>query len=118
MRLSSKAREPLWCVEEVERVPGRRGVDDDEVEAAFLVQLVQLLHRHVFLRAAERARDVAIEAVVENALRLLGIGGVLGDEVVERRLRVEHQCVQLAVGRDTGIARPATAPGRSRSAGS
>ena len=55
-------------VEEVERVAGRRRVDDDEVEVAVVVELVQLLHRHVLLRAAERAGDVAVEAVVEDAL--------------------------------------------------
>ena len=71
MRLSSRRVRRLRRVEEVERVPGRRRVDDDEIEAALVVQLVQLLHRHVFLRAAERAGDVAVEAVVEDALRLL-----------------------------------------------
>ena len=83
--------EPARRVEEVERVAGRWRVDDDEIEAAFVVQLVQLLHRHVLLRAAERAGDVAVEAVVEDALGLVRLGRVAGDEPVERRLRVEHQ---------------------------
>ncbi len=72
-----QAREPLGRVEEVERVPRRRRVDDDEVEVALVVQLVQLLHRHVFLRAAERAGDVAVEGVVEDALRLLSVDAAL-----------------------------------------
>ena len=60
--------EPPRRVEEVERVAGRWRVDDDEVEAAFVVQLVQLLHRHVLLRARQRAGDVAVEAVLEDPL--------------------------------------------------
>ncbi len=64
---------------------------DDQVEVARVVELVQLLHRHVFLGAAERTRDVAVEAVVEDALRLLGRHRVAGDEPVERRLGVEHE---------------------------
>ena len=35
------------------------------------VQLVELLHRHVLLRARERAGDVPVEAVLEDALGLL-----------------------------------------------
>ena len=72
MRLSSSRSRRRGRVEEVERVAGRRRVDDDEVEVAVVVELVELLHRHVFLRAAERAGHVAIEAVVEDALRLVG----------------------------------------------
>ena len=60
--------QPPGRVEEVEGVPRRRRVDDDEVEAALLVQLVELLHRHVLLRARQRAGDVAVEAVLEDAL--------------------------------------------------
>ena len=52
-------------------MPRRRRVDDDQVEAAVVVQLVQLLHRHVLLRARQRAGDVAVEAVLEDALGLL-----------------------------------------------
>ena len=54
-RLSSSRIEPLRRVEEVERVPRRRRVDDDEVVVTGLVELVQPLHRHVLLRA-RRAR--------------------------------------------------------------
>ena len=86
--------EPAGRVEEVERVPGRRRVDHDEVEPAAVVELVQLLHRHVLLRARERAGDVAVEAVLEDALRLLVVARVGQDELVERGLGVEHQRVQ------------------------
>ena len=41
-------------VEEVERVAGRRRVEDEQVVAALRVDLVELLHRHVLLRAGER----------------------------------------------------------------
>ena len=64
--------ESLGRVEEVERVASGRRVDDDQIEVALVVQLVQLLHRHVLLGATERTGDVAIEAVVEDPLRLLG----------------------------------------------
>ena len=85
------AQQPVGRVEEVERVTGRRSVDDDDLVAAVLVQLVELLHRHVFLRARERARHVAVEAVVEDAFGLFLADRVARDESVERRLRVEHQ---------------------------
>ena len=49
-------------------MPRRRRVDDDQVVAALLVQLVELLHRHVLLRARERAGDVPVEAVLEDPL--------------------------------------------------
>ncbi len=65
-----EAQQPLRRVEEVERVPARRGVHDDEVEPAFLVELVQLLHRHVLLGARQRRGDVPVEGVLEDALGL------------------------------------------------
>ena len=84
-------------VEEVERVARRRRVDDDEVEVALLVQLVELLHRHVLLRARERAGDVAVEAVVEDALGLLGSDRrCVTTRSSKVRLGVEHQRPQLA----------------------
>ncbi len=86
----------------------RRRVDDDQVEAAGVVQLVQLLHRHVFLRATHRARNVAIEGVAEDALRLDIVGRVARDEFVERRLRVEHHRRESTVGR--GITRRPASP--------
>ena len=55
------------------------------------MELVELLHRHVLLRARERAGDVAVEAVVEDPFGLLVARRVARHELVERRLRVEHQ---------------------------
>ena len=91
-----EAREPARRVEEVERVARGRRVDDDEVEVRLLVQLVELLHRHVLLRAREPAGDVAVEAVAVDPLRLRGIDGVARDQLVEGRLGVEHHRPQLA----------------------
>ena len=91
-----ETHQPAGRVEEVERVTRRWRVDDDEVEATFVVQLVQLLHRHVLLRAAERAGDVPVEAVVQDPFGLLGITRVAHHQPVERRLRVEHQRGQAA----------------------
>ena len=51
-------------VEEVERVAGRRRVEDEQVEAALGVQLEELLHRHVLLRAGEGVGDLLVDAVV------------------------------------------------------
>jgi len=85
-------------VEKVECVTRGGSVDDDEIEVAVLVQLVQLLHCHVFLRTAERARHVSVEAVVEYASRLVFGFRVPGYELIEGRLRVEHQRGDAAAG--------------------
>ena len=95
-RWSRKRVQAPRGVDEVEGVAGGRRVDDDEVEVGALVQLVELLHRHVLLRARQRAGDVAVEAVLEDARALLGGGGVGHHEVVEGALGVEHQRPQLA----------------------
>ena len=104
-----ESEQPARRVEEVERVTGRGSVDHDQVELAAVVQLVQLLHRHVLLGAAERARHVAIEAVVENALGLFGGGGVRGHELVEGRFRVEHHRRERAAGCRGAVVVPARA---------
>ena len=44
-----ESRQAARRVEKVERMPRRWRVDDDEIELAGDVQLVELLHRHVFL---------------------------------------------------------------------
>ena len=70
-----EAREPLRGVEEVQRGARGRGVDHDQVVAAvgqrLPVQLAQLLHRHVLLRAGERARQRDVERVLQDLLGLL-----------------------------------------------
>ena len=104
-----QAGEATRRVEEVERVPGRRRVDDDEVEAAAVVQLVELLHRHVLLRARERAGDVAVEAVVEDAGGLLVVARVRLHQLVERGLGVEHERVEATTRRGVAVGIPALA---------
>ena len=64
-------QQPARGVEEVESVSGRRGIDDEHVEAPAVMELEQLLHGHVLLGAPERPGDVAIEPVVEDRLGLL-----------------------------------------------
>ena len=68
--------EVLGRVQEVQRRPGRRGVDHDQVPAAVVlglrVQLTELLHRHVLLRARERRRQRLVERVLQDRLRALG----------------------------------------------
>ena len=51
-----EGRQPLGRVEEVQRRPGRRRVDDDQVVVAGRLELPELLHRHVLLRPGEGAR--------------------------------------------------------------
>ena len=98
-------------VEEVEGVARRRRVEDEQVVVAALVDLVELLHRHVLLRAGERARDLPVDPVVEDPLAGLLVGSVALDHLVEGRLRVEHHRPELA-------RRPGRRPPRSKSAGS
>ena len=50
-------------VEEVERVPGRRRVEHQQVVDALAVELVELLHRHVLLRAGHGVRQLAVDRV-------------------------------------------------------
>ena len=99
-------------VEEVQRGPRRRRVDDDEVppraavvvpvRADLLVELAELLHRHVLLRARERAGDRLVEGVREDLVGLLG-GRVGDDDLVERPLHVEHHRVERATGRRVDV---------------
>ena len=62
-------------VEEVERVAGRRRVEDEQVEAALAVQLEELLHRHVLLRAGQGAGDLLVDAVVRGPGRGVSSSG-------------------------------------------
>ena len=87
---SRKSAMPLRRLEEVERMAGRRRVDDDQVVAAAGVQLGELLDRHVLLRAGEALRQVLIEAVGEDALAHLRGRRVALDQLVPGALLVEH----------------------------
>ena len=62
-------RHPLGRVDEVERVAGGRRVEHQQVVARLLVQLVELLHRHVLLRAGHRVGDLLVDAVLRGSGR-------------------------------------------------
>ena len=87
-------------------MPRRWGIDDDEVEPAVLVELVELLHRHVLLRARERAGDVAVEAVAQDAVRLRVVVRIGAHELVEGGLGVEHERVQATTGNRVAVGIP------------
>ena len=70
-------RQPLRGVEEVERVARGRSVEDEEVVAALLVDLEELLHRHVLLRAGQGVGELAVDAVLEDPVAGLRVRGVL-----------------------------------------
>ena len=61
-------------------------------------QLAELLHRHVLLRAGERAGDRLVEGVGQDLLGLLR-GGVGRHDLVEGALHVEHHRVERAARR-------------------
>ena len=72
MKRDSRSRR----VEEVERVAGGRRVEHEQVVAALVVELVQLLHRHVLLRAGHGVRQLLVDAVGEHRVARALVGGV------------------------------------------
>ena len=90
--------EPVRRVQEVQRGAARRGVDHDQVPLAVRVQLAQLLHRHVLLRAGEARGQRLVEGVRHDLLGA-ALVGVFEHDVVERALHVQHHRVQPAPGR-------------------
>jgi hypothetical protein len=86
-------------VEEVECVPGRRRVEHQQVVEALAVQLVELLHRHVLLRAGHGVRQLAVDRVGEHGVARALVGRVLVHQLVEGALGVEHHRPQLALHR-------------------
>ena len=93
---------PRRRVEEVERVPGRRRVDDDQVVLAGLVDLEQSLHRDVVVALHEPLGEALVEPVVEDAVRRLLVGCVAHHQRVPALLRVEHRGPQLAARLEPG----------------
>jgi hypothetical protein len=91
----SRNRPSRSGVEEIERGPARRGVDDDQVPLVRPAQLPELLHRHVLLGAGEAGGQRLVERVGQD-LRRPGRVGVRLDDLVERALHVEHHRVQAA----------------------
>ena len=60
-----------------------------------LVELVQLLYRHVLLGAGQRVAEVAVQPALQDRLGLGLIAGVTADRVVEGGSGVQHQSPQL-----------------------
>jgi hypothetical protein len=81
--------------EEVDGTPGRRGIHHDQVITTLLVELVELLDRHVLLGSRQRVAEILIEPAPQDCLSLGIIAGVMGDRGIEGRLRVQHQDPQL-----------------------
>jgi hypothetical protein len=105
------------CLQEVEGVPARWGVDDHQVESVVAVEFVERLGRHVLLGPTQGAGDVAVEPIGQDPFDLLVGVGVAPHQPVERRRRVEHHRPELAVGptrRVAGRVRSVAAPRRDR----
>ncbi len=94
----------LRGVQEVEGVPGRRGVHHDEVVVALGVDLVQPLHGDVVVTLHEPSRDVLVQRVGQDLVPGPGIGRVPADEGVPRLLGVEHRRPQLSPRLEPGSA--------------
>jgi hypothetical protein len=60
------------------------------------VQLVELLHGHVLLRAGQGGGEALVEAVGQDALRLLVVAGVAFDHLIEGAAHVQHHRVKAA----------------------
>ncbi|MCY1371936.1 hypothetical protein D9M69_591060 [compost metagenome] len=65
------------------------------------MNLAELLHRHVLLRARERARQRDVERVGQDLLGLLG-AGLREHHLVEGALHVEHHRVEVTLALDPG----------------
>src|SRR6266540_57180 len=86
----------LRRVQEVERRARRRGVHHQQLVAPGLVQLVELLHGHVLLRAGQGRGEALVEPVGEDALGLLVVARLALDDLVEGAAHVQHHRVQAA----------------------
>ena len=117
MRLSRRREQALRRVEEVERVPGRRRVDDDEVEVRPR-RAARAASPSPCTPACRRARRrrCGRSGCRGSAAPVPASAALRGDEHVERRLRVEHQRRRARpLGRAVAVVGPARR-GRSRSA--
>jgi hypothetical protein len=61
------------------------------------MDLEELLHRHVLLRAGEGIGDLAVDPVLQDPVAGLVVGRMLLHELVEGRLGVEHHRPELAL---------------------
>ena len=69
-----EVRQAVGRVEEVQRVARRRRVEHEHVEAAVVVQVVELRDRGELLRAGDRARQLLVDAVAEHVLARARVG--------------------------------------------
>jgi hypothetical protein len=90
----------LRRLEEVEGVLCGRGVDDDQIEAATVYQLVDLLHGGILHAPRQRVRDVLIDRVHKDPLTRLVVLCEAVHQIVEGALHVEHHGPQRPVRRD------------------
>ena len=89
--MTEERDQSVGCAEQIDRVSRRWCVDDDEIELVAGPQLVQTLDGHVFLRAAQRPGDAAVDRVGEDGLGALGVAGAIHDHAIEGGFGVEHQ---------------------------
>ena len=89
-------------IEEVERVPGGRGVHHDQVVVAALVDVEEALHRDVVVTLHEARGEVVVEPVVENPVGGLLVGRVAHHQLVPALLGVEHRGPELAAWAEPG----------------
>ena len=97
---AEEALQPLRRVEEVERVARRRRVEHEQVEAAVLVELVELRDRRELLRAGDRVGELLVDPVGEHLVARARRRARAARSAVEGALGVEHHRPQLAVGLD------------------
>ena len=83
-------------VEEVQRVARGRRVEHEQVEAALLVELVELGDRRELLRARHGVGELLVDAVGEHLVARALVRGQALDQLVERALGVEHHRPELA----------------------
>ena len=106
--MAEERHQPVGRAEQIDRVPRRRRVDDDQVPLAARPQLVQPLDRHVLLRAGQRTGDAAVDRVGEDRLRPLLVAGPVDDHPVERATRASSICAHsepVAAGGTDHLAR-------------
>ena len=102
-----EAAESLRRVEEVQRGSARWSVDDDEVPRAGRLELAELLHRHVLLRAGEARGQRDVEGVREDRLRARLVG--------VRRTRCRRTCASCRASSRRADRRPTSSiPATSR----
>ena len=95
--LSQQGHEAPRRVEEVERVLLGGRVQDDQVVALLLHQIVELLERGQVVAAGEGLRHVLKQPVPEDAIPCLRAGRVAGDELLQAMGCVEHHGPELTV---------------------